>query len=198
MPSSHLPAPGADTQVLLQAIHEDSVFRLAQVDIHTPEGLKDKFCGYRSSSVALSKGNVQQESATSAPPAAVIIAATVVAEAAAAAAAVAAAAAAVVESHRQHRGQHHRAHPCGVIPNILNGNMILQPRQKQCWTRHAYVLRALQQQTVILHDKKALLMDWGFAGLLACTLAPLLMNALLSIMSGLGSLVQGLTCHRRK
>ena len=34
---------GTNMQVLQQAIREDLVFGLAQVDIHTPEGLKDKF-----------------------------------------------------------------------------------------------------------------------------------------------------------
>ena len=38
-----LPDPGADMQSILQAIREDRVFGLAQVDIHTPEDLKDKF-----------------------------------------------------------------------------------------------------------------------------------------------------------
>ena len=73
MPSSHLIAPGADTQVLLQVIHEDRIFGLAQVDIHTPEGLKDKFCDYRPFSslshcpgrMQSKQGTVQRESATS-------------------------------------------------------------------------------------------------------------------------------------
>ena len=44
MAGSHLPAPGTDMQALLWAICEDfSLFGLTQVDIHIPEGLKDKF-----------------------------------------------------------------------------------------------------------------------------------------------------------
>ena len=73
MPSSHLIAPGADTQVLPQVIHEDRIFGLAQVDIHTPEGLKDKFCDYCPFSslshcprrMQSKQGTVQRESATS-------------------------------------------------------------------------------------------------------------------------------------
>ena len=44
LPGTSLPDPGADMQSILQAIHEDRVFGLTQVDIHTPEDLKDKFC----------------------------------------------------------------------------------------------------------------------------------------------------------
>ena len=43
--------------------------------------------------------------------------------------------------------------------NILNGNMILQPHQKQRLSRHADALRALRRQTVSQHGKNALLMD---------------------------------------
>ena len=44
MAGSHLPAPGTDMQALLWAICEDfGLFGLTQVDIHIPEGLKDKF-----------------------------------------------------------------------------------------------------------------------------------------------------------
>ena len=43
LPSTSLPDPGADMESILQAIREDRVFGLAQVDIHTPEDLKDKF-----------------------------------------------------------------------------------------------------------------------------------------------------------
>ena len=87
MPSSRLAAPGADTQVLLQVIHEDCVFGLVQVDTHTPEGLKNQFHDYHPSSslshcprrMQSKQGTVQQESATSAPPAAIVVAATVMA-----------------------------------------------------------------------------------------------------------------------
>ena len=43
LPSTSLPDPGADMESILQTIHEDLVFGLAQVDIHTLEDLKDKF-----------------------------------------------------------------------------------------------------------------------------------------------------------
>ena len=43
LPGTTLPDPGADMQSILQAIREDWVFGLAQVDIHTNEDLKDKF-----------------------------------------------------------------------------------------------------------------------------------------------------------
>ena len=43
LPGTSLLDPGLDMESILQAIHEDRVFGLAQVDIHTPEDLKDKF-----------------------------------------------------------------------------------------------------------------------------------------------------------
>ena len=43
LPGTSLPDPGADMESILQAIREDRVFGLAEVDIHTPEDLKDKF-----------------------------------------------------------------------------------------------------------------------------------------------------------
>ena len=43
LPGTSLPDPGADMESILQAIREDRIFGLAQVDIHTPEDLKDKF-----------------------------------------------------------------------------------------------------------------------------------------------------------
>ena len=43
LPGTSLPDPRADMESILQAIREDRVFGLAQVDIHTPEDLKDKF-----------------------------------------------------------------------------------------------------------------------------------------------------------
>ena len=43
LPGTSLPDPGANMELILQAICEDWVFGLAQVDIHTPEDLKDKF-----------------------------------------------------------------------------------------------------------------------------------------------------------
>ena len=107
-------------QVLLQAIHKDYVFGLAQVDIHTLKGFKDKFHDYRPSSslshcprrMQSKQGTVQQESATSAPPTAVIFTATVVA----AMAAVAAEAAAAAGSQRQHRSDHHRGEEAPSSP----------------------------------------------------------------------------------
>ena len=82
--------------------------------------------------------------------------------------------------------------------NILNGNMILQPHQKQRLSRHADALRALRRGTVSQRGKKALLMDGGFVGLLASTVAPLLFKAVPSIVSGVGSLVRRLKRRRRK
>ena len=115
IPSSHLVASGANTPVLLQVIHEDHIFGLAQVDIHTPEGLKDRFRDYRPfSSVSQcprrtqsKQGTVQRESAASPLPAAIVVTATVAAAVAAAAVAVAAVAAAAAVSQRQHCGHHH-------------------------------------------------------------------------------------------
>ena len=82
--------------------------------------------------------------------------------------------------------------------NILNGNMILQPHQKQRLSRHADALRAHRRQTVSQRSKKALLMDGGFAGLLASTVALLLFKAVPSIVSGVGSLVRRLKRHWHK
>ena len=82
--------------------------------------------------------------------------------------------------------------------NILNGNMILQPHQKQRLSRHADALRALRRWTVSQRGKKALLVDGGFAGLLASTVALLLFKAVPSIVSGVGSLVRRLKRRWRK
>ena len=82
--------------------------------------------------------------------------------------------------------------------NTLNGNMILQPHQKQRLSRHVDILRAPRRWTVSQRGKKALLMDRGFAGLLAGTVAPLLFKALPSIVGGVGSLVRQLKRCRRK
>ena len=76
--------------------------------------------------------------------------------------------------------------------NTLSGNMILQSHQKQRSSRHADALRALQRWTVNQQGKKAMLMDRGFAGLLAGAVAPLLFKALPSIVGGVGSLVRQL------
>ena len=43
LPASRLPTPGADMETILQAIREDRIFGLAQVDLHTPEELKPRF-----------------------------------------------------------------------------------------------------------------------------------------------------------
>ena len=82
--------------------------------------------------------------------------------------------------------------------NILNGNMILQPHQKQRLSRHADTLRAFRRWTVSQRGKKTLLMDGDFAGLLTSTVALLLFKALPSIVSGVGSLVRRLKRRWRK
>ena len=141
MPSSCLPAPGADTQVLLQAIHRTASSAWPRwISIHPR--------GWRTSSMTTAHLQV-----------------------------------------------------CRIVQGGCSPSRALcsrNPPPAQSWSRQADALRALRQQTVSRHDKKALLMDGGFTGLLACTVARLLMNALPSYMGGVASLVQGLTCHRHK
>ena len=244
MPGFHLPAPGTNMQVLLQAICEDHVFSLAQVDIHTRQGAEGEVPGptahlqihcipqrtapawlvasFATTCSPWQQGTVQQEFSTAAAGRGHINST-----------------AATISAARKHH--HHRTRPrsqgmnpcnlCGhtdpiCIPakaqskvvkqlvdgvdkdlintllecaaNIPNGYMILQPHQKPCLPRHADNLRALQWQTVIRGAKKALLMDGSFMGLLAGTVAPLLMKALPSIMSSVGAHVQGLMRCRHK
>ena len=49
---SWLPMPGSDLHDVLQTIHEDQIFGLAQVDVHISQGLKDKLCDFKSTEVS--------------------------------------------------------------------------------------------------------------------------------------------------
>ena len=74
--------------------------------------------------------------------------------------------------------------------NVLSGNLIIHPHLKGRLAKHADRLRALRRRNASHRGKKALLMQGGFVGLLASTVAPLLFKAIPSVISGIGSLIR--------
>lgn len=81
--------------------------------------------------------------------------------------------------------------------NVLDGNMPLDPQHKRRLAKHADALRGLRRRQASQRAKKALLMEGGFVGLLAGTVAPLLLKAIPSIVSGVGSLIARRKRRRR-
>ena len=82
--------------------------------------------------------------------------------------------------------------------NVLSGNMPLDPQHKRRLAKHADALRALRRRQTGQRTKKALLMKGGFVGLLAGTVAPMLMKVLPSIVGGVAGLIRRRRQQRRR
>ena len=79
--------------------------------------------------------------------------------------------------------------------NVLNGNLIIDPAMKSRLAKHADHLRLLRRRNGSQRGKKALLMKGGFVGLLASTVAPLLIRAIPSVI---GSIIGSRRRKRRR